>query len=204
MINIETYEIGKDNYVQEVFSKYQIILAESLRIDHNHLIRLKNKELGKATSWPAFTITRTGEVYQHYDPKYFSRFIGIDEIDKYAVPIVLENMGKLFFEDESSCYVNWCNEVCHNDRVYHRDFKEYCYWENYTPEQMDALVGLCKALCAQFNIVNDCIGFNFYNEETKYFKGIVCRSNYSYDFCDLSPAFHWKEFMDKMEISLID
>lgn len=201
-IDKESYKVTDEHYYPQPFEKHQIILAESLRADHNNLIRLKNKDFGKSTQYPTFTISRTGEIYQHFDPKYYSDFLGIDSIDKHAISISLENMGKLFFSYDEDIYVNWCNEVCPKDQVYERPWKEYSYWHTYTQEQFDALVKLCIYLCDTFKIEKDCIGFNFYNDETKYFKGIVCRANYSYDFQDLNPSFDFKLFMEKMGIPI--
>jgi N-acetyl-anhydromuramyl-L-alanine amidase AmpD len=204
MVNIdkETYKLSDEHYYPQPFQKHQIVLAESLRAGHNHLTRLKNKDFGKSTNYPTFTISREGIIYQHYDPKYYADFLGIDSIDKHSISISLENMGKLFHRFDEDIYVNWCNEVCQKDKVFHRDWKEYSYWEIYTQPQFESLIELCKMLCDEFEIVEDCIGFNFYNEETKYFKGIVCRGNYSYDFCDLNPSFDFKGFMQKMNIPM--
>jgi len=199
-INKDAYSVSEEHYHPEVFEKSQIILAESLRADHNHLVRLKNKDIGKTTEYPTYTIARDGTIYQHFDPKFYSDFLGIDSIDRHLISISLENMGKLFFQHDKEIYVNWCNEICPQDKVFHRDWKEFSYWEAHTTEQFYSLVKLCKWLCTEFNIVEDCIGFNFYNEETKYFKGIVCRGNYSYDYCDLNPSFPFRDFMEEMGI----
>lgn len=201
-IDKETFKVTDDHYYPQPFEKHQIILAESLRAGHNFLIRLKNKDFGKSTAYPTFTISRKGEIFQHFDPKYYSDFLGIDSIDKHAISISLENMGKLFLRYEDDVYVNWCDEICPKDEVFHRDWKEYSYWQMYTDEQFNALVWLCEKLCNDFKIHKDCIGFNFFNEETKYFKGIVCRGNYSYDFCDLNPSFNFKGFMEQLEIPI--
>jgi hypothetical protein len=202
MLNIdkETYKVDETHYYPQIFEKHQIVLAESLRAGNNHLIRLKNKDAGKTTAYPTFTISREGIIYQHFDPKYYSDFLGVDSVDKHLISISLENMGKLFYRHDDETYVNWCNEKCPKEKVFHRDWKEFAHWEAYTDEQFSALVELCKSLCTEFNVVEDCIGFNFYNEETKYFKGIVCRGNYSYDFSDVNPSFPFRSFMEEMGI----
>ena len=108
-IDNETYRIKDTCRYKTQIAKTQIILATSLRKDSNHIIRLLHKDYGKTKKWNTFTIARTGIIYEHFDPKFHSDFIGIKEVDKKSISIVIENMGCLF-KTPSNKYINWLNQ----------------------------------------------------------------------------------------------
>lgn len=199
-INKKTYKIDKQNFYQTKNKKEQIILAGSLRKENYHIKRLQKKEYGKTKKWCTYSISRNGEIYQHYDPQYYSDFMGNKNIDRKSISIVLENMGMVFYDYELNTFLNWVHEECHEDDVFERNWKGSRYWEIYTSEQMDATVELCNYLCNKYDIPLDCLGFNVYHEDTIKFNGIVTRSNYDTDYNDLNPHFDWKLFLDKLGI----
>jgi len=196
-----TYRISGKNYNNEIYPKKQIILADSLRQNNNHILRWTKKNFGKSKSWSTYSISRDGVIYEHFDPKYYSDFMNLEEVDKKSISIVMENMGVLFYNYDEDKYYNWCNEECPKENVFKRDWKDYSMWENYTEKQIESLIKLCKSLCSTYKIELDCVGFNFFTAEISDFEGIVCRSNYSYDFNDLNPSFDFKNFLKNLDIS---
>lgn len=198
-VNKETYKVERENYYTTKYKKEQIILASSMRKENFHLKRLKNKEGGKTKTWNTYTISRDGTIFQHYNPKYYTDFMGNKVIDKKSISIVLENMNNLYYYDGS--YVNALNEECDEKNVVEKKWKDFTYWESYTEQQMNSLVYLCRVLVNEFNMVNDSYGHSSYEENTKLFKGIVCRSNYSFDYYDLNVTFNWKRFLNDMNIT---
>lgn len=199
-IDKKTYKVEDYNYYHTKHKKRQIIIAGSLRKEHNHLIHLNNKKGGKSKQWNTFTITREGIIYQHFDPQSYSDFMGIKEIDKHSISIVLENMGMVFYDFESSNYLNWIHEGCDEDNVFEQNWKNSRYWEIYSDKQFTSTVELCKSLCKKHRVPLDSLGFNAYHEGTARFEGIVCRSNFDQDYNDLNPSFSFKEFLNKMGI----
>ena len=63
------------------------------------------------------------------------------------------------------------------------------YGEAYTKEQLISLRELTNKLCDDFQIKNDCISHNVFNEDVDIYEGITFRSNYYQEATDVSPAF---------------
>ena len=200
VIDKETYSLDKKNFYKKTTEKTQIILCGSLRKEDLFLKTLKIKDIGNTKSWNTFTITREGVVYQHYDPKYYSSFMGNKKIDKQSITIVLENMGMLFFDYTTNSYLNWCHDKCDDELVYEKKWNGYTYWETYTKKQIDSTIELCDYLCEEYNIELNSLGFNVFYENTENFEGIVTRSNYEIGFTDLNPSFDFSYFLKKLDI----
>lgn len=192
-IDSQTYWIDEANRYKTQNPKVQIVIATSLRKDSNHIIRLEHKEFGKTKKWNTYTISRDGLIYQHYDPKNHSDFLGIKEADKQSISIVLENMGCLFKTPDGT-YISWINEICDEERIVEKSWLGYNYWEKFDEKQIIACAELCKSICDKFNIHRTVIDFHNYHKDTLKFKGIVFRSNYIEDCSDINPLFDIEEF----------
>jgi hypothetical protein len=188
-----TYKIKEINRYKTQSVKNQIVLATSLRKGSYHITRLQHKEFGKTKRWNTFTITRDGVVYQHYNPKFHSDFLGIKEADKQSISIVLENMGSLF-KTPSGKYINWLNEICDEENVIKKNYLGYSYWEKFSEKQIVSTVELCKKLSNEFNIPKNCIDFHYFHKDILKFRGIVFRSNYIQDSSDINPLFDIEKF----------
>ncbi len=188
-----TYGVKEINHYKTQNVKNQIVLATSLRKGSYHITRLQHKEFGKTKRWNTFTVTRDGVVYQHYNPKFHSDFLGIKEADKQSISIVLENMGSLF-QTPSGKHINWLNEICDEENVIEKNYLGYSYWENFTEEQIISTVELCKKLSREFNIPKNCMEFHYFHKDTLKFRGIVFRSNYIQDSSDINPLFDIEKF----------
>lgn len=199
-VDKDTYKTN--NFYKAKHDKTQIILGGSLRKDNLHIKRFETKDGGHSKSWCTYTIDRKGKIFQHYDPKYYSDFMGDKEIDKKSISIVLENMGMLFYDYETSKYLNWIHDQCPEELMYERKWNGHTYWEEYTKEQHNATVELCKFLIKEFDIELDSLGFNVFYENTIIYEGIVTRSNYSGDYTDLNPSFDFKGFLEDLEIEI--
>lgn len=174
VIDDKTYKT--DNYINKTTDKTQIVLSSSLRSDSNHLIRLQHKTMGRSKAYPAFTVTRNGLIYQHFDSKYTSDFIGIPETDEMVINVVLENMGYLYNVD--GAYVNHLNEVCSEDRVVKKKWLDFEFWEKYDDKQINALLKLCHFLCEKHDIEKRIIDFHHFNKNIWKFHGITLLSNH--------------------------
>lgn len=196
-IDKQKYNVKEDCRYKTQIAKTQIILATSLRKDGNHIMRLLHKDYGKTKKWNTFTVTRTGIIYQHYDPKLHSDFIGIKEVDKKSISIVMENMGCLF-KTPSDKYINWLNEICPDKDVIERNWLGYNFWEDFTNEQLESTIGLCAHLCDEFGIPKVMIDFHHFHKDTIKFRGVVFRSNYIEDSSDINPGFDIPKFNEML------
>lgn len=202
IINSEECKIPDKNYYKVEYEKKQIILAGSLRKNNYHIVNLKRKDYGNTKEWNTFTITREGKILEHYNPKYYSDFMGNKEIDKKSISVVLENMGMLYFDYDSNNFFNWSNDICPESNVFEKNWKGCRYWEAYTKEQFNATINLCDYLSGKFGIEMNCIGHNSHHENTEDFEGIVTRSNFDIDHFDLNPSFDYKKFLHELDIPL--
>lgn len=197
-VDNKTYWIEDKNYNRTPSTKTQIVIGTSMRKDHNHIIRLKHKDFSKTKKWNTFTISRSGEVFQHYDHKYSSNFLGIPENDKQSISIVLENMGNLY-ELHDGVYINWINEICDEENVGVKNFQGNTYWEKFTDEQIESCVELCNSLCKEHVIEKSVIEFQYYHKDIYKYDGITFRSNHISDSSDINPLFNISEFENKIK-----
>jgi hypothetical protein len=197
-----TYKVEEYNHHKAQSVKTQIVLATSLRKANYHITRLKHKDYGKTKKWSTYSIARDGTVYQHFDSKFHSDFLGIKEADKKLISIVVENMGTLF-KTPSDTYINWLNEVCDVNNVVEKAWLGYNFWEKFTDEQLESIVLLCQDLCEQHGIPKACIEFHHYHKETIKFRGIVFRSNYIEDSSDINPLFDIPKFNEMLHNEFI-
>lgn len=201
-LNINKDKYSTNNHYKTIYDKTQIILAGSLRKGNHHIKRMEHKIGGKSKQWCTYTISRDGEIYQHYDPKYYSDFMNNKHIDKKSISIVLENMGMLFYDFQSESYLNWVCDKCNDNLVYERKWNGHTYWESYSKKQYKSTVELCDYLMNKFTIERDCLGFNVFFDKTAHYEGIVTRSNYGEDFTDLNPSFDFKTFLKDLKIDI--
>ena len=156
-----------------------------MRKNDYHINRLLHKDYGETKRWNTYTISRAGEIYEHYNPEYYSDFLNIKNVDKKSISIILENMGGLVNISQDK-YVNWLDEVCETSKVVEKRFMGQRYWETIPSVQLQSLTMLCNHLCEKFDIEKKIILFHHYHQDVENFKGIVFRSNYIEDSIDLN------------------
>lgn len=199
IIDRETYKINEHNFYKEEYEKSLIILGGTNRISDYYLKRQLKKDNKKNKDWNTYTITRDGIIYEHYNPIYYSEFIGDSIIDRKSVSILLENMGHLY-NIEDNIYINDLNEILSdNINIYTKEWRGYKYYEQYTKEQYDATVFLCRLLCLELNINDDTIGHNAFDDNAKIYNGIISRSNLDVNFTDLNPSFDFRKFLKDLK-----
>ncbi len=202
-MNIDTKKFNEKiyptkNHHKTKTQKTQIVIANSLRLNDNHIIRLKNKDFGKSKMWPAFTINRGGDIFKHFNEAYYSDFIGNKEVDKIAITIVLENMGWL--RKINNHFYNWINEICDEKTIGVKKWMGYTYWQKYTTKQMNSLNYLCHILCEKHNIIKSVIEFHHFHKDMKKYRGVVLKSNHIESSTDSNPLLD----LDRMRNKLID
>jgi len=197
-IDKESYKASDVSYYNEIYNKKQIILGSTLRKDSHYLTHLSYKDLGKTKSYNTYTITRDGIIYEHFDPKYYSDYIDVKEIDKYSISILFENMNVLLKTDNK--FHNLIGEECERDCVAKKLWNGFNYWEIYTDKQIDSGMKLIKKLCKEHNIKQNTIGFNSFNKDAIKYQGIVSKSNLFENYLDVNPSFDFLKLQYSFEL----
>lgn len=200
-IDKDLHKIGSDNRYKTITKKSQIVIALSLRKDDYHITRLRHKDYGESKKWCTYSVTRFGDVCEHYDPKFYSDYLGVKEVDKKSISIVLENMGSLVKTPDGK-YINWVSEVCPVKRVEEKKWLGHQYWEKFSREQIESTVELCAVLCEAFNIEKNVIGFHYPHKEMSKFQGILLKSNYFDDSNSINPLFDLVKFSDLLKLKI--
>ena len=200
IIDKEIYKLEDKNYHQKEFVKHQIVLGNSFADNLNHIKGWENRLGGGYTKTATFTVDRKGNIFQHYNPIYYSDFIDNKTVDKKIISIVLENQGWLLKDLIKDKYIDWVGNIYkRRAKVIEKRWRGFMYWDSYTSKQTKSCVDLIYYLCDNYNIPPVCVGHNTYIDGIEYFEGIAYRSNYYKEMTDLSPAWDYNNFKNKIE-----
>lgn len=178
--------------------KHQIILTHTSRKLDNFIASLKYRYNGKCPHIPNYVIGRDGVVFQLLGNTEFTKYIGVENIDKNSINICLENLGWLEKEPLTNQYINWIGDI-YNGNVYEKKWRDYYFWQPYTTKQIESTQELCKKLLEEFSIPKQSVGHNTKIVGIEKFEGVTTRSNYESETTDLNPSFDFELFIKKME-----
>lgn len=194
MINKVTYPISENNFYKETYKKTQIVVGHNGRKDMRHFYSWLNRRNGKYKKTATYSIDKDGTIYEHFDPKYYSDFLGCEQ-DKCNISIVLVNEGWLKLND-MNVFVDWLGHTySKNSEPLEKSWRNHRYWSKYSDIQFESLNNLINYLCEKFDIVYQSVGHNVYDENIDLFKGVTFRSNYFKDITDVSPAFDFEKLL---------
>tara|TARA_R110002110_G_scaffold215791_2_gene429720 strand:+ start:2215 stop:2808 length:594 start_codon:yes stop_codon:yes gene_type:complete len=190
IIDKEKYKLKNTNYYSQVYKKTQIVIGHNSRKDMRHYQGWLRLNFGEYKKTSHYSIDKDGCVYEHFDPKYYSDFIGHEQ-DKCNISINLVNVGWLKNDKIKNIYTDWLGHTYSTEKmgIIKKPWRNYENWVSYTEEQEKSLLNLVNKLCEDFDIKKDCVGNNVYNKNIDIYKGITFRSNYSQELTDVSPAF---------------
>jgi len=195
---VKIEEIPGLNFTGRNKKKKQIILCHTSRNVKDFINTLKYRHNGKFNRIPNYVIDRQGIVYETLPSVLYSGYFKDETINKNSVIICLENLGWLEKIPLSSEYVNWIGDIYKGD-VIEKKWRDYFYWQPYTEIQISSCIELCKNVLETFSINKQCIGHNTRVDTVHKFSGIVTKSNFSSEYTDLSPAFNFEYFQNKLE-----
>ena len=178
--------------------KHQIILSNTARNLQDYLQSLKYRYNGKYHRIPNYIVTREGKILKLLNNSEHTLFHKEINVNRNSITIVLENLGWLEKEPLNNQYVNWIRDI-YNGNVYEKKWRDYFFWQPYTTVQTEALIFLCQKLFKEMSIKNQFIGHNTKTNGIENYEGVVCRSNYSSQFTDVSPAFNFELFLKNIE-----
>ena len=178
--------------------KTQIVLTNTFRPLDLYIQKLEKRFNGKYSKIPNYLISRDGEIIQLLKSEEHTNFLYSVNLNRNSVVICLENLGWLEKEPLTNNYINWIGDI-YSGPVFERKWRDYFFWHPYTKTQINETIDLCKKICGEVSIKKDFIGHNTKINGIEKFEGIVSRSNYDSDFTDLSPAFEFDYFNQKIE-----
>ena len=111
IIDDTTYSLPIDNYVSEETVKKQIIIGHTFNHDMRHFSGWLHRYHGKFKRTAPFTINQSGTIYQHFDPKFYSRFFNKPDLDNKTIVILLENDGWLIKDTQKNEFITWNGDI---------------------------------------------------------------------------------------------
>jgi len=201
-INNQTYKLGVNNYIKNRHSKTQIVIGSTFSENMNHFNGWTTRHGGNFKRTAPFTIDIYGNIYQHYPPEFYSEFLGVGGIDEHIIPILIENEGWLVKDIKGDGYINYVGNIYNRkESVIETRWRDQIFWAPYTKEQMDSAIELCKYLCNMFSIQYQTVSHNTKFDGIYDYNGIVYKSNFNKHHTDLSPAWDYVNFKNKIEIN---
>jgi len=218
-INSTKYVLPNKNYYAEPKLKKAIVLHHTNgwtvvkdtadMPSMNHFNWWKSTDVHVST---AFSIDYKGNIYQHFDPKFWAYHLGLgsakDYMDKYSIGIEITNEGGLTKEADGS-FLWYSGSISApynrpNDQPIEvkEGWRGFNWFAPYSEEQYESALWLVKYLCNEFNIKKNFISDCNYHPELLdgKFEGIFTHTNVrdypeTNNKWDLSPAFPFKKFL---------
>ncbi len=187
-----TYYFDNNFFIEDETIKKKIIISNTTLIDMDHISRYKFNSNKK--NIPHFTIDTLGNIFQHFDTKYYSKYLNESKINKESITICFSNLGWLKYKVSDDNYFNWCNiEVNDSNKIFEKEYRSYRYWNTITDEQHKSIVKLCKYLLNKHNTIEkNSINHLFDEENWIDFSGILYHSNITHDNMSPGPSFNTK------------
>jgi N-acetyl-anhydromuramyl-L-alanine amidase AmpD len=221
-INDTKYVLPTKNYYQSPQLKKAIVLHHTNgwtvvkgtkdRPSMNHFNWWKSTDIHVST---AFSIDYKGNIYQHFDPKYWAYHLGLGGarkfMDKQSIGIEITNEGYMTKDSDGRFYWYSGKRAILYNRPDDEPFfikegwRGYNWYAPYSEEQYDSTLWLVKYLCDEYGIKKNVIPDNEYHPEILdgSFEGVYNHSNVrdypsSKPKWDLSPAFPLKKLMKEI------
>tara|TARA_R110001583_G_scaffold64149_2_gene186736 strand:+ start:483 stop:1076 length:594 start_codon:yes stop_codon:yes gene_type:complete len=185
------YDIENIDSKKEVM-KQQIMLGHTSRVVKDYKKSLTLRHNGHYPQLPHFLISKKGRVEEIQPLETPTTFFGNPKIDNNCVFILLENEGWLKKSKTKNRLCDWLGNI-YKGEIVERKWRGNLFWATYTEKEVDSLCELLNKITDKFSIPKEFIGHNVKVDGIENFKGIVCRSNYSDYYTDLSPAFNFEK-----------
>ncbi len=199
-INNSKYCLTEKNYIKTEVVKKQVVIGHISGSQKSNFIKWSHRLNGAYTKTAAFSISKTGKIYQHFDPVYSSNILGNNDLDYKSIVILLENDGWLIKDSEKNTYINWVGDIYNKpEEVVEKKWRNYFYWAPYTQEQFNSTLKLVNKLCEDFNIPKVATPHNTKMDDLDKFSGVLYKSNLEKYFTDLNPCWNFIEFKNKLE-----
>lgn len=200
MVDDKTYKLSKNNFIDKLHLKKQIVIGNTFNNNMKHFIGWETRLNGKCKKTAAFTISTDGTIYKHFDPNYSSEYLGNKELDDKSIVILIENDGWLLKDEQKNSYISWVGDIYKSGEVIEKKWRGYNFWSAYNEKQVESAILLVKDLCKEFFIPMTAIAHNTKIDNLKDFEGVIYKSNIDKQYTDLSPAWDCIMFKNKLEV----
>lgn len=199
MIDYTSYTLTSKNYFSDIHEKKQIVIGNTFNVGMNHFIGWKHRMNGSYKKVSNYTIDMDGNIFQHFDPSYYSEFLNNSLHNKHIISICLVNQGWFDYDVMDKNFINYVGSAYTGKSMTEKRWRNHSFWENYSEKQMESLSILTKILLEKFGIPKNVLPHNTYIKEIHNFNGVSYRSNWIKDSTDLSPSFDFEIFKNKVE-----
>lgn len=200
ILDDKTFSLSPKNYIVTETVKRQIVLGHTGNLIPQNYGKWVNRYNGKYNKTAAFSIQKSGIVFKHFEPYYCSTYFNNIDLDKKSIVILLENEGWLNKDSESQKFLNWIGNIYNNpEEIVIKLWRKYMYWSPYTEEQFHATLELVKMLCDEFFIPRTVPQHNTKIDDLSGYTGILYKSNIDKTCTELSPAWNYELFKNKLE-----
>lgn len=180
------HKVKKIQISKQPSIKTQILLAHTSSTLDEYFTKISTRWNGEYDAVFTYTIGKNGSIYEHFNALHYSNLFGVQEIDSQIISIGLENHGWVS-QKSPEMNITWKGNI-YKGQVFEKTWRGHNFWEPYTPEQIESLLNLTKALINEFHIKPEFSGSNLPMDGAKEFKGVLNRGNYFKYYYDLSPA----------------
>ena len=197
-IDKKTLSLSNKHYYSKKQKKKKIILSNSLSGDMKYFKGWELRRNGNNKKVTHYSIDKQGKVYQHFNPQYFSEFMGSEDLDKETISINIVNQGWLKKDSNTNKYKDWVGNIYNGKDVYKKEWRGYFFWASYTEKQMKAVAELVDYLCEKHKIERNSLSHNVMFTDAPSFNGVLSRSNFSRKYKDVSPSFDFSHIDNKL------
>jgi N-acetyl-anhydromuramyl-L-alanine amidase AmpD len=187
----------KINNVFQTNKKSKVILTHTARNVDEYLQSIRNRKNGKYDKIPHYIITRNGQILRTLNDNECPNYLTDNNLNKDSIIISFENLGWLEKEPLKNSYINWIGNI-YKGEVFQRRWRDYIFWQPYSKEQLESGIELIKMVCKTNEIQQNFVGHNTKINRVEKIEGIITRSNLNVRFTDVSPAFDFELYSEKL------
>ena len=175
--------------------KTKIVIGDTYCYGLSHL-EIHHNDFLSDKSCPHFTVTRDGNIYQHFDINYYSEFMNLNA--KQIVSIGLENVSVLN-KVNNKYYDIFNNEYLYPDNVFFKKWKNLSWWIPYTKQQTESLIYLLLKLKSELIIDNWTVrSSNVFDKGIRKLNGVMYKSNFDKKHLDPNPSLDFNKINENL------
>lgn len=199
VIDDKSYSLTSKNFIPIETPKKHIIIGNTFNHDMQHVIGWKTRFNGLCKKTAAYTISKDGKIFQHFNPKFFGKSLVNESLNTKSIVILLENDGWLLKDSEKNQFITWLGDIYNGDEIFEKRWRGIEYWCPYTEAQVESAIYLTKKLCAEFKIPFSTPTHNTKIDKLVNYQGVLYKSNLERYYTDVNPSWDFIRFKNEIE-----